>query len=339
MEDVKKLLTEIKERVFSGEDLSKLLTMTEDERQEFILQQTERLLADRNRKELIGLLSTLLVDQDTKKFIKNNPLLVDGSLAFNEDIEGFTEVEKSYARFATHLAFFVSCMYFNNFQFFNPVMYLGDGFDAIYAVEDKYREQMAFADENFSIRNKKLVDWIQVSAYRRVVACIVDLLIWQAGIEAEYKNSVEQDFYYRLSTFMYFDLNNIEDCNEHVSAGLKILEDGEKHKQHAIEIGLDREGGSIVDALACDFQHDYPENLVSCAKNLQKLADSMMPTDIASMDEKKGKDWALTVFSAAENMFHQYDYDIDSEEHSLSMDYLLDWLFFKYLAKMYDEEF
>ena len=320
MEDVKKLLNEIREKVFSGEDLSNLPTMTD-------------------RKELIGLLSTLLVDQDTKKFIKSNPLLVDGSLAFNENIEGFTEEEKAYARFATHLAFFVSCLYFNNFQFFNPVMYLGDGFDAIYTVEDKYREQMAIADENFSIRNKKLVDWIQVSNYRRVVACIVDLLIWQAGIEAEYKNSVEQDFYYRLSTFMYFDLNNIEDCDGHVVDAFQILEDGEKHKQRAIEIGLDREGGSIVDALACDFQHDYPENLVSCAKNLQKLADSMMPTDTASMDEKKGKDWALTVFSAAENMFHQYDYDIDSEEHSLSMDYLLDWLFFKYVAKMYDEDF
>ncbi len=339
MEGVKKLLNEIREKVFSSEDLSRLPTMTEDERQEFILQQAERLLADRDRKELIGLLSTLLVDQDNKKFIKSNPLLVDGSLAFNEDIEGFSEEEKAYARFATHLAFFVSCMYFNNFQFFNPVMYLGDGFDAIYAVEDKYREQMAFADENFSIRNKKLVDWIQVSNYRRVVACIVDLLIWQAGIEAEYKNSVEQDFYYRLSTFMYFDLNSIEDCNEHVVAGLRILEDGEKHKQRAIEIGLDREGGSIVDALACEFRHDYPENLVSCAKDLQKLADSMMPTDTASMDGNKGKDWALTVFSAAEKIFHQYDYDIDSEKHSLSMDYLLDWLLFKYVAKMYDEEF
>lgn len=62
--EAKELLQEIKERVFKDTDLSRLAGMSEEERRELLLQQTERLLSTHENHEIIYWMSDQIIDRE-----------------------------------------------------------------------------------------------------------------------------------------------------------------------------------------------------------------------------------------------------------------------------------
>jgi hypothetical protein len=120
--------------------------------------------------------------------------------------------------------------------------------------------------------------------------------------------------------------------------GFEKLERGVEHLQEAEEHGLDREGGSIVDALCCNFSHDYPQKYVECAKVIQQIATQMLPADSTKMSRDKRDEWTHEVLDAIDEDLKKYDIDLGTREYNLSMNYILDWLDLKYSVKMYENE-
>ena len=290
--EAKELLQEIKERVFKDTDLSGLARMSETERRDLLLQQTERLLSTRDNHKVIVWMADQIIDRDDE-VMEGNPILDDETLDLKTDIEGLHEEETVFARFATRLAYFSYCMLNKYGGYFSTDRYLG----------------------------------------------INTEMISVAGEEAERVSSVEQDYFYGFFSAVSIDQSDIAQCNDYVITGIHTLEEAERHKQQAIQLGIDRECGSIVDSLCGTLMHDYPEQMVACAKELQQLSTSLLPKDRASMSRKKRQDWRFATLDACDPILKKYGIDLDTKEYNISMNYIMDWLDLKYNAKMYDVEF
>lgn len=341
--DIKELLIEIRDKVFKDIDLSGLPIMTPEERREFMLQQTERILSVRENRKQIKWLYSLFVDKETE-----NPLVLNKWIyayySFNEDVEGLTGNEKDFARFVVQLSFFAYCLYDVYGNSFNVIFYLGNGLDNECYTDDcpGVDNMMGPYDvlcEVFSLDNKPLVNWIKTTPYRRVAAGIMSIMISSAGDFADLNNSVEKDYYYGFLTDMELNLDDISQCEDYIKIGFETLEMGKRHCQRAIELGMGRECGSIVDSLNASFTHDYPEEEVALAKKLQQIATRRLPKDRSSMTIIKRKDWTHETFDVIAKELKKYDIDVDTREFNLSMNYLLDWLDYKYIAEMYGREF
>ena len=61
--DAKELLQKIKERALVDVDLSSLAGMSEEERRELLLQQTERLLSTRENRDIITWMAEQIIDR------------------------------------------------------------------------------------------------------------------------------------------------------------------------------------------------------------------------------------------------------------------------------------
>lgn len=350
MKDVKVLLNDIKEKIFDGVDLSGLHKMTDSEQREFLLQQTERLLSTKENRQQAKWLRDLFIKNPGSYAIPadDNPLWLPCSFMFNSKVEGLSGDEIVFARFAVRLAYFTYCMY-TRFGFpFNVNVYLGEEMDSrVFDDDDEefegvydYKEQLAEEDPEsiFTLDNTPLIDWIKLTPYRRVAVGVMSIMLTTAGEKAERFNSVEQDYYFRFYGFCGIDLDNPVECYDFVRMGFEKLERGVEHLQEAEEHGLDREGGSIVDALCCNFSHDYPQKYVECAKVIQQIATQMLPADSTKMSRDKRDEWTHEVLDAIDEDLKKYDIDLGTREYNLSMNYILDWLDLKYSVKMYENE-
>ena len=327
--DAKELIKEIRARALGDVDLSGLTGMSEEEQREFLLQQTERLLSTRENRKIIGWMG----DQFTNRhgnITLDNPILDYDTEDLKDGIEWDSEEEETLARFTARLAYFAYCMNLAYGKIFNTTRYLG--------VNAEY-EEISLHDE-FWITNRELVNWVKTTPYRRVATGVVTEMINVAGEEAMLNNSAEFDYYYGFINSMPIDLSDIAQCNDFFIASIEILEEAERHRQLAAQRGLDRECGSIVDALCGTLMNDYPDEMVACAKELQQQADSLLqPIDAHTMDNIKKGSWAHSTFKACKPVLNKYGIEFKTYRQSISMNYLLDWLHLKYDAKMYGRYF
>lgn len=326
--DAKELLQEIRERALGDVDLSGLANMSEEERRELLLQQTERLLAIRDNWDSIVWIANQIVNRDGE-VMSANPILDYDTLDLKDDIEGLSDEEMVIAQFTTRLAYFSYCMLNQYGGYFFTDRYLG--------INEEY-DEISQHDE-FWITNTALVNWVKTTPYRRVAAGVVAEMISVAGEEATRLSSVEQDYFYGFFAAMAIDQSDIAQCNDYMITGLHTLEVAECHKQQAIQLGLDRECGSIVDSLCGTLMNDYPVQMVSCAKELQQLSTSLLPDDRTMMSRKKRGKWTSATFAACDQILKKYDIDIHTQKQNISLNYLLDWLDLKYNAKMYGANF
>lgn len=327
--EAKELLQEIKERVFKDTDLSGLAEMSDEERRELLLQQTERLLSTRENRDVIAWMTEQFIDRHGE-VREDNPILDYDTLDLKDGIEWDSEEDEVFARFTVRLAYFAYCMYQTYGEYFNTTRYLGINAEC---------ERISVHDE-FWITNGELVNWVKTTPYRRVATGVVSEMINVAGEEAELKNSAEFDYYYGFFKAVLIDLSDIAQCNDFFIVGIQTLEDAEHHRQLAAKKGLDRECASIVDALCGTVMNDYPEDMVACAKELQQQAGSLLqPIDALTMDNIKQGEWAHATLRACEPVFKKYGIEFKTYRQSISMNYLLDWLHLKYYAKMYGTQF
>ena len=327
--EAKELLHEIKERVFKDTDLSRLASMSEEERRELLLQQTERLLSTRENREVINWMAELFTD--SHGYVQSdNPILDYDTQDLKDGIGWDSEEDEIFARFTIRLAYFAYCMNLAYGEYFNTTRYLG--------INAEY-ERISVHDM-FWITNGELVNWIKTTPYRRVATGVVSEMINVAGEEAKLKNSAEFDYYYGFFNAMLLDTSDIAQCNDFLIVGIETLEAAERHRQLAAQKGLDRECASIVDALCGTLMNDYPEDMVACAKELQQLAGSLLqPIDTLTMNNIKQGDWAHSTLKTCEPVFKKYGIEFKTYKQSISMNYLLDWLHLKYYAKMYGTQF
>ena len=326
--EAKELLQEIKERVFKDTDLSRLAGMSEEERRELLLQQTERLLSTHENHEIIYWMSDQIIDREGG-VKEDNPLLDYDTLDLKNDIKGLSEEEMVFARFATRLAYFSYCMLNRYGGYFSTTYYLG--INSEYDVISQHDE--------FWISNNALVNWVKTTPYRRVAAGVVAEMISVAGEEAQRLNPVEQDYLYGFFGTVAIDQSDIAQCNDYMITGLHTLEQAEHHKQLAIQRGIDRECGSIVDSLCGTLMNGYPEQMVACAKELQQLSTSLLPKDATTISKEEGNHWTLSTLDACVPILKKYGIDLDTKEQNICRNYLLDWLDLKYTAKKYDASF
>ena len=327
--DAKELIKVIKERSLGGVDLSGLASMSEEQRRELLLQQTERLLSTRENREIIGWMGEQFTDRhgDVES---DNPILDYDTLDLKDGIGWDSKEEEAVARFIVRLAYFAYCMNLAYGEYFDTTRYLGVNAEC---------EEISVHDE-FWITNGELVNWVKTTPYRRVATGVVSEMINVAGKEAELMNSAEFDYYYGFFNAVPLDLSDIAQCNDFFIVGIETLEEAERHRQLAAQRGLDRECASIVDALCGTLMNDYPEEMVACAKELQHLAGSLLqPIDALTMDNIKQGKWAHATLKACEPVFKKYGIEFKTYKQSISMNYLLDWLHLKYYAKMYDTQF
>ena len=326
--DAKELLQEIRERALGDVDLSGLANMSEEERRELLLQQTERLLSTYENRRIISWIGDQITDYG--EISLDNPILDYDTLDMRDDIVWDSEEDEVIARFTVRLAYFAYCMNLAYGEFFNTTIYLG--------INDEY-DEISVHDE-FWITNGELVNWVKTTPYRRVATGVVSEMINVAGEEAKLKNSAEYDYYYGFINTMPIDLSDIAQCNDFFIASIETLEEAERHRQLAAQRGLDRECGSIVDALCGTLMNDYPDEMVACAKELQQQADSLLqPIDAHTMDNIKKGRWAHSTFKACKPVLNKYGIEFKTYRQSISMNYLLDWLHLKYDAKMYGRQF
>lgn len=326
--DAKELLQKIKERALVDVDLSSLAGMSEEERRELLLQQTERLLSTRENRDIITWMAEQILDRQGG--VKDdNPILDYDTLDLKDDIKGLNNQETVSAQFVTRLAYFSYCMYNKYGDEFFTDRYLG--------INGEY-DEISLHDE-FWISNTALVNWVKTTPYRRVAAGVVSEMISVAGNEAERQNSVEQDYFYGFFSAMALDLSDIAQCNEYMLIGLQTLEQAERHKQQAVGLGIDRECASIVDALCGTLMNDYPREMVACAKELQQQSTSLLPDNTVTMSRKEMDAWPLATLRACDPILKNYGIDLNTKEQNLSRNYLQDWLYLKYKAKMYGAQF
>lgn len=326
--EAKELLQEIKERVFKDTDLSGLAEMSDEERRELLLQQTEWLLSTRENRDAIRWMAEQFTDRHGE-VREDNPLLDYDTQDLKDGIGWNSEEDEVFARFTVRLAYFAYCMNLAYGEYFNTTRYLGINAEC---------EVISLHDE-FWITNGELVNWVKTTPYRRVAAGVVAEMISVAGEEAERLNPVEQDYLYGFFSAAAIDLNDIAQCNDYMITGLHTLETAEHHKQQALELGIDRECSTIVDALCGTLMNNFPKDMVACAKELQQLSTSLLPKDNVTMSREKRSTWNSATIDACAPILKKYGIDLNTKEQNISMNYLIDWLDLKYNAKMYGADF
>lgn len=317
----KELLELIKSSLFKEIDIECVLTMSSTQKDTFLLEQQERLLAAQRHGMLASWLSDLFwtADKEAILITTPHPWLEEGyELKNPKDMSDLNCNEYELAEWILNLAALSHDLIVHaNF----PLDILEDGLDGYYK-DDK---------DNFSYAHKPLIEWIRSTPYRRIAALVCYQVLDYETNKAIRTNQAIQDFYAMECWRQHPDWQSLDDCEEFIRTALDGMQQIEKHYDEGHAAGLNDEEIRVLDALYGFAPHDYFKEDFPRVRDLCKAAKDMLPDRPYVKSENGQREYAHKMHEAFKEIFAKYNTHYDpSDLTDLTPGYLDSWIYDKY---------
>jgi len=186
----------------------------------------------------------------------------------------------------------------------------------------------------YGIDNERLVCWLRSTPYKRVAALVSRIML-----EREYDRVVGhfdavQDYYAEHCRSDLLDLQKTDQCEAFVASVLDAIQTVLDHQQRGRALGLDDDGLEVVDALWGWMPHDYDADCVAATREICEAVEASMPAPKVIRSRNGFAHFQKPVIQQMEAIARKHDLDIDlTDKYNISMGYLTDWLFRKYMGK------
>ena len=165
--------------------------------------------------------------------------------------------------------------------------------------------------QQFTIDNQQLIDWLQQTPYRRVAAMVAKILIRVELDRVVGHNDAVQDYYDAIG----------------------VITEMRRHAERGRQLGLSDEQMRVVDLLWSWVPHDYPEDYVATAKEVIEVVDRALPAKTVIRSRKGFKMFYDQLIPQLVQVIEKHDVPVDlTDRYNLTMGYMEDWLYSKYLG-------
>lgn len=121
---------------------------------------------------------------------------------------------------------------------------------------------------------------------------------------------------------------DVEKCLKYLASLHEGLQDAFLHGQMASKKGLDKDFdvAIIADMLKGGINHNYPDNLVNCAKEVNELVKKMTPK-VAKKGNENRLGWQRKVMREIKNICDKYNIDFPIYGRwTIQEGYMMEWL-------------
>ena len=295
----------LKDGAFKDVDLSRLATMSDDERRVFTIEQADRLLGEHPYGDMMRWFMGQFFE-DEFELRDDNPLCEEQSVL---------------AQWYIALADLGWCL----------ITHLPFDLNSIEPGLGTHAEDPA---QDYTINNEQLTAWLRSTPYKRVAALVARIIL-----EREYERVVghfdaAQDYYAEHCHSGSLNVQQTEQCEAFVTNVLDAIATVLSHQQRGRELGLDDDGLEVVDALWGWMPHDYDADCVAATREICKAAEAAMPAPTVIRSRNGFALFQKPVMEQMEAIARKHDLDIDlTDKYSITMGYLTDWLYRKYMGK------
>lgn len=301
----------LKSQLFSDVDLDAIPSMTDEELRAMTVAQADAIMGLRRGGDAMGwLIGQFLEDEGSWR--DDNPL--------NHEKSPLTDWYRQLVEFCTDL------YYHHSFDLDELAPGLAQDHDECF--------------EDFTLANKPLVAWLRETPYRRVAVMVAKIMLNLEFAHVVGKNDAIQDYYAENCDRNSLDVQNTDECNELTNTILHCLETIDQHRQRGRELGLDDEQMRVVDALWGWAPHDYETEFVEAAKEVVKAVNASLPAKTVIRSRNGFVVYKQQVIPTLTAIAEKYELGIDlTDQYNLTMGYLTEWLYRKYMGDLIDDEF
>lgn len=295
----------LKDGAFKDVDLSRLATMSDDERRVFTIEQADRLLGAQGYGDMMRWFMGQFFD-DEFELRDDNPLCEEESLL----AQWYIALADLGWCLITHLPFDLN------------------------SIEPGLGTHAEDPEQDYTIDNERLTSWLRTTPYKRVAALVARIML-----EREYDRVVAhfdaaQDYYAEHCHSGSLNVQKTEECEAFVTSVLDAIATVLSHQQRGRELGLDDDGLEVVDALWGWMPHDYDADCVAATREICEAAEAAMPAPTVIRSRNGFALFQKPVIQQMEAIARKHDLDIDlTDKYSITMGYLTDWLYRKYMGK------
>ncbi len=301
----------LKQSVFMDVDLSKVEGMSDDERRKFTIAEADELLGQREYGDsMYWFVGQFLHDDYERR--EDNPL-------YQED--------SALARWYIELADFG----------YTLISHVTINLDYI---EPGLAQHPDEPELDYTIDNEPLMKWLRETPYKRIAVMTARIML-----DREYDRVVAhfdavQDYYAEnctTDTGKY--LKKPEMCEKYINDVLQCIQTVKDHQQRGRELGLSDDEMRVADALWGWMPHDYDEDCVAAAREICQAAEESLPAPTAIRSRNGFIIFKKPVMKQFEAIAKKHDVDIDlTDKYNITMGYLTEWLYAKYMGKQLDYE-
>jgi len=301
----------LKRNVFSDIELERVPSMDADQRRELKLSQIDKMLGMAPYADVLIWYISKFVDVDDDAD-DDNHRRADNPLYDEEDtplVAWYLEVvELGYA------------LYFR--RVFNlDMLALG-----LQTNTDDLQQQ-------FTIDNQLLMDWLQQTPYRRVAALVFRIVLKLEFDKVVGHNDAVQDYYAENCSTGDFDPQDVNDADTFINDAIEALTEMKQHAERGRQLGLSDEQMRVVDLLWSWVPHDYLEDYVAAAKEVIEVVDRALPAKTVIRSQKGFKIFYNQLIPQLVKVIEKHDLPVDLTDHyNLTMGYMEDWLYAKYIG-------
>ena len=301
----------LKRNVFSDIELERVPSMDADQRRELKLSQIDKMLGMAPYADVLIWYISKFVDVDDDAD-DDNHRRADNPLYDEEDtplVTWYLEVvELGYA------------LYFR--RVFNlDMLALG-----LQTNTNDFRQQ-------FTIDNQQLVDWFQQTPYRRVAAMVARIIMRIEIDKVVGHNDAVQDYYAENCSSAEIDTQDVNEADAFTNKAIEVLTEMKHHAEQGRQLGLNDEQIRVVDMLWSWVPHDYPEDYVATAKEVIEVVDRALPAKTVIRSRKGFKIFYDQLIPQLVKVIEKHDVPVDlTDRYNLTVGYMYDWLFAKYLG-------
>ena len=294
-------------------DFDRVAEMSDDDKQLLALKQIDKMIGMQPGADTLGWFFTKFLDDDGN-CQEDNPLTNEASTPLSEWLYDMAELSRELY---WHQAF--------------PLEFLASGLQHEDAVNDQ---------QNFTIENEALVSWLKAIPYRRVAAMVARIMMSIEYDRILGHNDAMQDYYAEHCPIGSFDAQDEKEANEFVTAVIDALTEMKQHTDLGHELGLEDEQIRVVDMLWSWVPHDYPEEYVAAAKDIVKMVEKMLPAKTVIRSRNGFKQFYDTLLPKLKEIVDKHGVPVDpTDYYNLTMGYMRDWLYAKYLGEVVLDEF
>ena len=175
---------------------------------------------------------------------------------------------------------------------------------------------------DFRISNTALVEWLRRTPHRRLAAYTARVMYNEQINWAVDHNPPVQD----LVAQECDRFNAAEEPDDYVRRVLTSLQEVEDHLRRGEVLGLQGDEQVLTDMLWGYLPHDYPENYVAMARELNLYLMAHQPARALLRNEATFAAYEDPIFRKCEELAQQHEVDFDTKTINMPASYVHYWL-------------
>ncbi len=337
----KQFLRHLKRNLFKDVDILALAAQDKPDDHHVMLEQIERLLDSEPSLYLITWFSDQFWMGERKLYLIDtpHPLLDDANIMGRQEDLELSDDDYLQAQWLTRLALFCHQLYSHepfDTDWLQPGLSLGAKCHKAAPSEGRLWQQDKdllghVCADDFMYANKKLVQWIRTTPYRRLASLVTHTMLDKETDRAIATNQVVQDYYAYRSLSGEVSVKNVADCENSIQLWLDLMQEMYEHYEQGKKLGLSDEQIRVTDALWEFVPHNYDDDTVNCAREFCEKAEQLLPPKPYIKSENGARKYQRETLPVLQKIADRWNVSFnDHDIANLAASYTYNWLYDKY---------